>query len=137
VEEEVKPAPVVEIVAPLRAPDGKFVKGNKIRPANYNGGRPRKLDSRPILEAIHDEFTVEEIRAMLRKAYATAVQMEDWKGQMAVVQFVAYYAIGKPVSRSIKANIEVEDFIKLFKEGGDGVSDEAIQYDESGEDTSG
>lgn len=126
-EEEVITPQEVTVIQPGRDPvTGKFLKGNKLRPPGPLGGHPpKKLDSRPILEAIHNEFTVEEIRLMLREAYNTAVKMEDWKGQMAVVQFVAYYAIGKPVQRSIKATIEPEDFARIFKLGGE----EAAQSD--------
>jgi hypothetical protein len=94
---------------------GRFVKGNPIRPINPSGGRPKKLDSKKMLEAIHDEFQPHEIGAMLRQAHQIAVKNDDWKGVLEVARLIAAYAIGKPVQRSIKATIEPEDFAKFFK----------------------
>lgn len=97
---------------------GRFAKGNTLRPVGpTGGGRPRKLDAIEVLEAITAEFSLDEIRVMLRKAYSTALKVEDWKGQLEVLRFVYAYAVGKPVQRSISATIEREDFIKLFSGG--------------------
>lgn len=103
-----------------RRPDGRFAKGNKIRPHNPGGGRPKKIDSTPILMAIADEFDPAEVRAMLRQAWAVAVKNDEWKGMLEVIRFVASYAIGKPVQRSIKAEMNMDDFINLFKGSDDG-----------------
>lgn len=77
--------------------------------------RAPRVDIAPILDAITTEFSSTEIRNMLRQAYAAAWKNNDWKGMMAVVQFVAYYSVGKPVQRSVTANISREDFIDLFR----------------------
>ena len=61
---------------------------------------------------------------MLRKAHGIAVANNDWKGVLEVARFVAAYAIGKPVQRSIKATIEPEEFAKLFRESGEIESEE-------------
>jgi hypothetical protein len=63
---------------PGRDAKGKFAKGNKLRPAHQpNVGRPRKLDSRVMLEAIHDAFTPEEVTGLLRQARDIAVKNDD------------------------------------------------------------
>lgn len=105
---------------------GRFVKGNKLRPAYQpNVGRPRKLDSKVMLEAIHDAFTPAEVTELLRQARDIAVKNDDAKGVLEVARLVLAYAIGKPVQRSIKAMIEPEEFARLFMEGDSGEEESA------------
>jgi hypothetical protein len=99
---------------------GRFQKGNKLRPAHQpNVGRPRKLDSGIMLQAIHDAFTPEEVTGLLRQARDIAVKNDDAKSVLEVARLVLAYAIGKPVQRSIKAMIEPEEFAALFMNGGE------------------
>ena len=125
---------VVEQSAPLvktgRDGKGRFADGNKLRPpGSTNGGRPRKLDSRPILEAIHDTFDPAEIGRMLMQARDIAIKNEEWKGLLEIARFVASYAIGKPVQRSVNATISAEDFANIFKMGGDHQHEDMHQHD--------
>lgn len=98
-----------------RDDSGKFVKGNKI--ASPRPGRPRKIDSMPILLAITQEYPPEELGRMLRETYAVAVKSEDAKAMLQVVKLVMDYAIGKPVVRTLSASIdpaEVRDILAGF-----------------------
>lgn len=107
---------------------GRFVKGNRFRPPVTPGaGRPRKLDSKVMLEAIHDAFTPEEITQLLRRAVEIAEKNDDAKGVLEVARLVLAYAIGKPVQRSIKAMIEPEEFAQLFMNNG-GEDGEVIDH---------
>ncbi len=117
--EVLPPAPIVHVES--RDPiTGKFAKGHTLRKKGDPSLRiKKKLDSKAILEAIHDVFTPDEIADILREARQLATAQGEWKGLLEIARFVAAYAIGKPVQRSIKATIEPEDFIALFKGGSD------------------
>lgn len=91
---------------------GRLVKGTSIRP--FNPGRTKAAENVPILRAITEEFSIDEIQLMLRKTWLTAVQEDDWKGMLEVLRFVAAYAIGKPVQRNLNATIDVEKIRDLF-----------------------
>lgn len=97
---------------------GQFVKGQVV-PAPRRG-RPSRADSMPVLIAIAEEaYTPEQLRDMLRETYDMAVEKEDWKGMFQVIQFVLNYAVGKPVQRTLTANVN-PDFIKELFQGGKG-----------------
>lgn len=120
---EVKQPPAI----PEKGRDGKgrFAKGNSFRPPEFHGGgRPRKLDAKEVLEAITNEFTPVEIGTMVRRAYDIAVDTDDAKMVLEVARFIAAYAIGKPVQRSITATIEKDQFIALFTNGAAGPDEE-------------
>lgn len=109
-----------EVPAPKETRDpttGRFVKGNKIRPHHNNGGRPKKLDSKAMLQAINDGFTPEEVIDLLYKSIEMAEKANDWRGVFEVGRLILAYSIGKPVQRSIKAEITPEKFAQLFKDG--------------------
>lgn len=98
-----------------RDESGKFVKGNKV--ANPRAGRPRKIDSMPILLAITQEYSPEELGGMLRETYRVAKMADDAKAMLQVVKLVMDYAIGKPVVRTLSASIdpaEVRDILAGF-----------------------
>jgi hypothetical protein len=128
--EEVIEVTVVEVLPPKvvegrDATTGRFLKGNKLRPEKQGKvGRPRKLDSGIMLQAIHDAFTPEEVTGLLRQARDIAVKNDDAKSVLEVARLVLAYAIGKPVQRSIKAMIEPEEFAALFMNGGEEEVDE-------------
>ena len=112
----------VEVLPPQSGRDakGKFIKGNTFKNPNVRSpGRPRKLDSGIMLQAIHDAFTPEEVTGLLRQARDIAVKNDDAKSVLEVARLVLAYAIGKPVQRSIKAMIEPEEFAALFMNGGE------------------
>lgn len=95
-----------------RDESGRFVKGNKIPVPRR--GRPARGDIMPVLIAVTEEFSVDELRVMLRDTWQTAVEKEDWKGMYTVLNFVVSYAIGKPVQRSLTAQIDPEKLKELF-----------------------
>lgn len=124
----------VEILPPQSGRDaktGKFVKGNTFKnPNTRSPGRPRKLDSGIMLQAIHDAFTPEEVTGLLRQARDIAVKNDDAKSVLEVARLVLAYAIGKPVQRSIKAMIEPEEFAALFmNDGGEDGGEESLADD--------
>jgi hypothetical protein len=95
---------------------GRFAKGNKVD--SPRRGRPSRADSMPILIAITQEYSIDELRHMLRQTYDMAVAKEDWKGMFQVLQFVMNYAVGKPVQRTLSATIDPEQIKRLFQGGG-------------------
>lgn len=97
----------------VRDKAGKFVKGNALKP--HNPGRPRKLDPKAILDAIDESFPPEQIVKMMKQSYEVAFKQDDAKAMMMVVQFATYYLIGKPVQRSITAQITPDEFRNMFK----------------------
>jgi hypothetical protein len=105
---------IAPLVKETRAPDGRFLKGNKIAPKS-RPGRPSRGDIMPVLTAIIEEFPPEEIGDMIRHGYETAVKDADVKMQLEFIRFVTSYAIGKPIQRSIKAQIDPEEFKRMFQ----------------------
>ena len=100
--------------APIRDNKGRFVPGNK---AHSTYVIERKKDkAAPILAAITEEFTPEEIRVLLRRGVKMA-QMADDNGKVLLeyIRFIAAYAIGKPITRAIGAQVSTEDFLNWFK----------------------
>lgn len=109
----------------LRTMDGKFYKGNALKP--MNPGRPKRINVQEMLEAIADDFPPERVISIINKALEIAIKQQDWKGVHAVATTVLHYQIGKPVQRSITAQIDPDDFRKMFQpdspkeeEAGDG-----------------
>jgi hypothetical protein len=101
------------------------VKGNTFKaPTTRSPGRPRKLDSGIMLQAIHDAFTPEEVVGLLHQARDIAEKNGEAKTILEIARLVLAYAIGKPVQRSIKAMIEPEEFAALFMSGGEEENDE-------------
>lgn len=100
--------------APIRDNKGRFVPGNK---AHSTYVIERKKDkAAPILAAITEEFAPEEIRVLLRRGVKMA-QMADDNGKVLLeyIRFIAAYAIGKPITRAIGAQVSTEDFLNWFK----------------------
>jgi hypothetical protein len=115
----------VEVLPPVPqsgrdAKTGKFIKGNTFKnPNTRSPGRPRKLDSALMLQAIGDAFTPQDVVDLLHKAVEIAEKNDESKTILEVARLILAYAIGKPVQRSIKAMIEPEEFAALFMGGGD------------------
>ena len=109
----VKKEPIEQPFAAINHDErGRFAKGNKV--VAPNRGRPARADIMPVLIAVTEEFTVDELRQMLRDTWATAVEKEDWKGMYAVVNFVVQYAVGKPVQRTLTAHFDPEQALRMF-----------------------
>ena len=75
------------------------------------------------LEKLDERFAPEEIVFMLRDTYNMAVDKKDWKGMYAIVSLVLAYSIGKPVQRSLSAQIDPQEIKRMF-------SPDPIQDDE-------
>lgn len=96
---------------------GRFKKGQVV-PAPRRG-RPSRTDSMPVLVAVAEQaYSAEQLVEMVRETYETARGLDDWKGMFTVIQFVVNYAVGKPVQRTLTANINPE-LIKEFFQGRD------------------
>lgn len=91
---------------------GRFRKGHKID--SPRRGRPHKTDSFPILLAVTQEYSIAELRKMLRDTYDMAQSEKDWKGMFQVLQFVMNYAVGKPVQRTLSATIDPSKIREIF-----------------------
>lgn len=94
------------------AKTGRFVKGNKAHD-KYKIER-KKEKAAPILAAITEEFSPDEIRLMMRRAWDVAEDEGDAKALLEILKFIAAYAIGKPVTRSISAQFGKDDLLDLF-----------------------
>ena len=108
---------------------GRFVKGNDAHARLYIKKKAER--AAPILAAITDEFDPDEIGVMLRRAWNTALAAEDWRGQLEVLRFVASYAIGKPITRAIGANVTRDDFLSFFRPKQDDDDEEVIDVESS------
>lgn len=62
-------------------------------------GRPTKARELAILDAITNAFTPEEITTHLREAMKVAKDKDSARGIVAVLEFMADRAVGKPVQR--------------------------------------
>lgn len=95
----------------LRTSDGKFKKGNKVRPYTPSG---KKKDYSPILRAVAENaYTPEQITDLVHEMVDIAREAGDWKGIYAAVSFILAYSVGKPVQRSITASMDV-DTLRAF-----------------------
>lgn len=97
----------------LRTIDGKFYKGNALKPVNP--GRPKRINVQEMLEAIAEDFPPERVISIVNKALEIAIKQQDWKGVHAVALLVLHYQIGKPVQRAITAQIDPDKFRELFQ----------------------
>lgn len=62
-------------------------------------GRPTKARELAILDAITNAFTPEEITSSLKEAMKIAKDKDSARGIVAVLEFMADRAVGKPVQR--------------------------------------
>jgi hypothetical protein len=109
-----------DVLIPQRDEKGHFLPGNKIRPLGKPGPMTKE-EKAPYLKAITETFTAEDLSQMLIDAWNTADKAEDWRGKLELIRFVASYAVGKPVQRTLSATINPEDLLRIFAppSGGD------------------
>jgi hypothetical protein len=75
---------------------GRLLPGH---PGLPGAGRPAREREKAVLDAIRDAIPPEEIKANLRKALEIAIEQKSARGIIAVLEFAAGYAVGKPVQR--------------------------------------
>lgn len=80
----------------------------------------KSADPLAILKGVTAAHTPAEITRMLKDAHSIALAQNSWEGLLAIVKLELEYSIGKPVQRSIHAEITPETFARWF-------SDEEIQ----------
>ncbi len=73
--------------------NGRFVSGNR---AGVGHGRPPRAKEQEMLDAIRDTFSADELQSVLREALAIARQTQSARGLLAVVEFCADRALGRP-----------------------------------------
>lgn len=98
---------------PQRDERGHFLPGHKLRPIGKPGPMTKE-EKAPYLKAITETFSADDLSRMLLQSWAMAVKMEDWRGMLELIRFVAAYQVGKPISRNINAQINPEDILKIF-----------------------
>jgi hypothetical protein len=93
---------------------GHFVKGHNIhRPVG--GSNIKNTVAKKMLAAVTENlYTPDQLAEMLRDTYQMAVKKEDWKGMYSVIQLILSYSIGKPVQRSVTAQLDPEDIKRMF-----------------------
>jgi hypothetical protein len=111
---------------------GRFVKGNQIE--NPNRGRPSRRDNVQFLIAVTENaYTPDELTLMLQDTWNMAVKNDNEKIMLEVLRFILAYAVGKPVSKSITAQVdpdEIRGYLRgLAKDnsGGDDDNDDVIE----------
>ena len=75
---------------------GRFQPGNQ---AGRGYGRPKRSQEEAMLSAIKSSMPPERIQAVLAEALQIARSTNSWRGLLAVSEFAANYALGKPVAR--------------------------------------
>ena len=89
-------AEVLHPDSPHHRANGKFAPGNQ---AGKGFGRPRRSQEEQLLTAIKASMPPERIQATLAEALQIARSTNSWRGLLAVSEFAANYALGKPVAR--------------------------------------
>lgn len=102
-----------EIEGKDRDKDGKFIVGNKSPGGRYK--RSKREMTQLLISVTELAYTPEEMVYMIRDTYNMAVDKGDWKGMYAIVSLVLAYGIGKPVQRSLTAQIDPEDIRRMFR----------------------
>ena len=85
-----------EVLTPDRNGKGRFQPGNQ---AGRGYGRPKRSQEEAMLSAIKSSMPPERIQAVLAEALQIARSTNSWRGLLAVSEFAANYALGKPVAR--------------------------------------
>ena len=85
-----------EVLTPDRNDKGRFQPGNQ---AGKGHGRPKRSAEEQMLTAIKASMPPERIEATLAEALSIARSTNSWRGLLAVSEFAANYALGKPVAR--------------------------------------
>lgn len=91
---------------PQRNAAGQFVKGSSASP-----GRRKRSEEQAILAAIDAACPPEELQKLLTEAMQWAREYKSPKAVMAIAQFVAGYAVGTPVQRSVSASGKLENIL--------------------------
>jgi hypothetical protein len=93
---------------------GKFLKGNKV--PHPGAGRPARGDIMPVLIAVTQEaYSGEDLVRMIRETYDKAMEADDARTALMVIKFVVEYAIGKPVQRTLTAQVDPNEIRELLK----------------------
>jgi hypothetical protein len=84
--------------------------------AGIRRAKQKSMDPLPILKAINEAFTQEQIVVMLREAAALASLRQDPVALLAVVKFITSYQVGTPVNRNLSATISQDRLMELFSD---------------------
>lgn len=82
----------------------------------------KSADPLAILKGVTAAHTPAQITAIIREAELYARENKSWEGLLAIVKLELEYSVGKPVQRSIHAEITPETFARWF-------SDEEVKMD--------
>lgn len=98
--------------SPLHMANGKFAPGNPGGP-----GRPTRTQEQQMLDTIRATMPPEKIEATIQRALELAEVTQSWRGYMAVLEFVAAYTLGKPISRVEESGDSLEVFLARLRDG--------------------
>lgn len=113
---------------------GRFKKGHKV--PSPRAGRPARANVTSMLVAVAEQaYTPDEVVDLLYETVEMARKNDDWKGMFQVAQFIVYYAVGKPVQRTLSATVDPDMVRKLFQgardQDEDGDDDDVVDIDAS------
>ncbi len=112
-----------------RDEQGRFLKGNKV--AHPGAGRPARGDIMPVLIAVTQAtYTGEDLVRMIRETYDLAMEEKDARTALMVIKFVVEYAIGKPVQRTLTAQVDPNEIRNLLR--GNDVREEEVSTIDGG-----
>lgn len=70
-----------------------------------------------MLKAVVEAHNPEEMAYLLREAMDIARARKDWYGILMILRFQVEYGVGKPVQRSVSAQMSIEQFAAQFEDG--------------------
>jgi len=76
----------------------------------------KSADPMTILQGISLALTPEEVADLIDEAIEFARKWKSWEGIVAILRLHLEYTVGKPIQRSVSANLKPEDFAAWLKD---------------------
>lgn len=79
----------------------------------------KSSDAAAMLKAVVEAHSPAEMTFLLREAMTIARARKDWYGILMILRFQVEYGVGKPVQRSVSAQMSIEQFAAQFEDDPD------------------